>query len=265
MTNYMAQLASWRPWFRADWTRFVFVHYSLPPEDLAPYTPFNLDCRDGRAFLSLVFFRMDRMRPARFVPAAIGRTLFRPGSDHWFLNVRTYVRGAGGPGIQFLVEWMDNPLSLYLGPWLYGLPYRSGKFDCPTEAGNGRQHLGVTDSITGEALRASILRHTDEDASVGLTSLDGFLLERYTAYTQHRGISRLFKIFHPRWKVARPTVLEIDDTLVRHSCPWFEHAEMISAHTSVGFQNVAMGAPHRLPAKASTGDFHSIAQPQYHP
>src|ERR1700719_3843975 len=74
MTNYIAQLANWRPWFRADWTRFLFVHYSLPPEELAPYTPFNLDCREGRAFVSLVFFRFDRMRPARFVPDMIGRT-----------------------------------------------------------------------------------------------------------------------------------------------------------------------------------------------
>jgi uncharacterized protein YqjF (DUF2071 family) len=261
MTNYMAQLASWRPWFRADWTQFVFVHYSLPPEDLAPYTPFELDCRDGRAFLSLVFFRMEGMRPARFVPATIGRMLFRPASNHWFLNVRTYVRGAGGRGIQFLVEWMDNPLGLRLGPWLYGLPYRSGKFNCQTEPENGRTHLRVTDSATGEALQVSIRRDTDEEAAVCPASLDGFLLEKYTAYTHHRGISRLFKIFHPRWKISHPTVLEIDDTLVRNGCPWFEHAEMISAHASVGFRNVAMGPPHRLPAKVLAGNFHPVAQP----
>lgn len=263
MTNYMAQLASWRPWFKADWTRFALVHYSVPPEDLAPHTPFNLDCRDGRAFVSLVFFRMDRMRPAGFVPDTIGRMLFRPGSDHWFLNVRTYVRGPGGPGIQFLVEWMDNPLSLYLGPWLYGLPYRSGQFDCPSKSENGRTQLRVTDSTTREALQVSIQRSADEEAPVDLASLDGFLLERYTAYTHHRRTSRLFKIFHPRWKITHPTVLQVDDTLVRHNCPWFEHAEMVSAHASAGFRDVAMGSPHRLPAVASTGDFQPIAQPQH--
>jgi uncharacterized protein YqjF (DUF2071 family) len=260
MTNHMAQPEGWRPLFRADWTQFVFVHYALPPEELAPHTPLELDCRDGRAFVSLVFFRFDRMRPARFFPDPIGRMLLRPASDNWFLNVRTYVRGAGGPGIQFLIEWMDNPLSLYVGPWLYGLPYRSGKFDCPTEEENGQAHLRVTDSATGEALQVCIQRHADEEATVCPDSLEEFLLEKYTAYTHHRGISRFFKILHPHWKITRPTLLKIDDTLIRNSCPWFEHAEILSAQAAEGFRNVAMSPPHRLPAKTRVGDFPSIIQ-----
>ena len=122
MNDTAAQPDGWHPLFKADWTRFIFLHYALPPSDLAPYTPLELDCRDGRAFVSLVFFRFEGMRPAQFLPQSLGRFLFRPASDHWFLNVRTYVRGPAGPGIQFLVEWMDNPISLRLGPWLYGLP-----------------------------------------------------------------------------------------------------------------------------------------------
>ncbi len=206
------------------------------------------------------------MRPARFVPDPIGRVLFRPASDHWFLNVRNLCSpGAAGPGIQFLIEWIQTTRSACI--WVRGstdCPYRSGKFDCQTEVENGRTHLRVADSATGEALQVSVQHHTDEEAEVGPTSLDEFLLERYTAYTHHRGISRFFKILHLHWKITRPTELKIDDTLVRHSCPWFEHAEIISVHASAGLRNVAMGPPHRLPARVSTGDFHSIAQPQYH-
>jgi len=241
-----AQPGAWRPLLKADWTQFVFVHYSVPPGDLAPETPLNLDCRDRRAFISLVFFRLSGMRPARFCPDFLGRTLFRPASDNWFLNVRTYVRGAAGPGIQFLVEWIDNPISFHLGPWLYGLPYRRGMFDCPAEGQSGPSSLRVTDAGAGEALEVSILHGLNGAAAVDPASLDGFLLEKYTAYTHRRGVSRFFHIAHPRWAVTRPTVLAIDDTLIRSSCPWFENAEMLSVHASAGFKDVAMGPPRRL-------------------
>src|SRR5260221_86091 len=108
------------PLFIADWRRFVFLHFALRPGVLAPAVPYALDLREGRAFVSLVSFSLERMRPGRVVPPALGRLLMRPISDHPFLNVRTYVRGAGGPGIQFLAEWIDNPLSLRLGPLSYG-------------------------------------------------------------------------------------------------------------------------------------------------
>jgi uncharacterized protein len=236
----------WRPLFRADWTRFVFIHYALPPGDLAPWTPLELDCREGQAFVSLVLFRLDRMRPACLRPDFLGRTLFRPASDNWFLNVRTYVRGPAGPGIQFLIEWMDNPVSLFLGPRLYGLPYRAGTFDFLAAGAEGRTRMRVTDPKAEGALHLSVLEDAEPRGSVRPGSMDAFLLEKYTAYTHHRGVSRYFHIAHPHWSVARPAELDIDDTLVRASCPWFARARMLSAHTSAGFKDVAMGYPHRL-------------------
>jgi uncharacterized protein YqjF (DUF2071 family) len=246
MNEAAAQPHGWLPLFKADWTRFIFVHYSLPPEILSPYTPLKLDCHDGRAFVSLVFFRFDRMRPARFLPDTLGGFLFRPASDNWFLNVRTYVRGPAGPGIQFLVEWMDNPISLYLGPLLYGLPYRRGVFECPMQCPNSRFELRVTDAETKESLHVSVAAGKEEGRQVDPSSLAGFLLEKYTAYTHHREVSRFFNISHPHWNVVSGAVQGIDDTLVGGRCPWFKHARLHSAHSAAGFQDVAMGRPHRL-------------------
>jgi hypothetical protein len=246
--------ARWRSLFRADWTRFVFVHYSIPADELAPFTPLELDCRDGSAFVSLVLFRLDGMRPARFLPASLGRTLFRPASNNWFLNVRTYVRGAAGPGIQFLIEWMDNPISLHLGPLLYGLPYRPGKFDWLPEKREGWARMRVTDARMKDALQISIRAGINEGKAARPKSLDEFLLEKFTAYTHHRGVSRFFKIAHPPWRVAQPASLEVDDTLIRRSCPWFANAERVCAHTSGGFHDVAMGFPHRLPNRTQADD-----------
>jgi uncharacterized protein len=246
MKNTAAQPEGWRPLFVADWTRFVFIHYSLPPEILSRYTPLKLDCRDGRAFVSLVFFRFDGMRPARFLSDTLGGILFGPASNSWFLNVRTYVQGDAGPGIQFLVEWMDNPISLFLGPLLYGLPYRRGDFECPMQRPDSGFDLRVTDSQTRESLRVSVMADTPEGKRVDPSSLEGFLLEKYTAYTHHRGACRFFNISHPHWKVAPGSVKCIDDTLIASRCPWFKHARLHSVHAAAGFKGVAMGPPHRL-------------------
>jgi len=246
MNETAAQPDGWRPLFMADWTRFIFIHYSLPPEILSPYTPLRLDCRDGRAFVSLVFFRFERMRPARFLSSRLGRIVFRPASNSWFLNVRTYVRGGAGPGIQFLVEWMDNPISLYLGPLLYGLPYHRGEFECPLPGPGSRFDLCVTDAETKESLRVSVAADREKGKPVDPSSLDGFLLEKYTAYTHHRGVSRFFNISHSHWNVVRGAVQGVDDTLICSRCPWFRHARLHSAHAADGFQDVAMGPPHRM-------------------
>jgi uncharacterized protein len=246
MNGTAAQPDGWRPLLKADWTRFFFIHYSLPPEILSPYTPLKLDCRDGRAFVSLVFFRFERMRLSRFFSGPLSGPLFGPASDSWFLNVRTYAQGGAGPGIQFLVEWMDNPISLYLGPLLYGLPYRRGRFECPVRVPDSGFDLRVTDAKTGESLHVSATAGREESKPVDPSSSDGFLLEKYTAYTHNRGVSRFFRISHPHWNVVAGTVQSIDDTLIGGRCPWFKHAELHSAHAAAGFQDVAMGAPHRL-------------------
>jgi uncharacterized protein YqjF (DUF2071 family) len=246
MNGTAPQPDGWRPLFKADWTRFIFVHYSLPPEILSSYTPLKLDCRDGRAFVSLVFFRFDRMRPARLLSDTIGEMLFRPASNNWFLNVRTYVRDAAGPGIQFLVEWMDNPISLYLGPLLYGLPYRRGKFECLVRGTDSGTEMRVTDGETRKSLVVSVAGDMDQSNPVDPSSSDGFLLERYTAYTHHQGASRFFHISHPRWNVAPAVVKIIDDGLIRSCCPWFRHAQLHSAHSAAGFRDVAMGPPQKL-------------------
>jgi hypothetical protein len=246
MNETAARPEGWRPLFKADWTRFVFIHFSLPPEALSPFTPLELDCRDGCAFVSLVFFRFDRMRPARFLSDRLGSLLFRPASNNWFLNVRTYVRGGAGPGIQFLVEWMDNPLSAYLGPLLYGLPYRRGEFECPLRGPGAGFDLRVTDTQTRESLHVSVAADAEVATPVDPASLDGFLLEKYTAYTHHRRVSRFFNISHPHWTVVPGAVGAIEDTLIGGRCPWFKHARLHSAHAAAGFRDVAMGPPHRL-------------------
>ena len=113
------------PMFYARWDRAVFIHYEADASLLQRQVPFALELRDGRAFVSLVAFNLWRMRP-RF-GGRFGEWLFKPIASHEFLNVRTYVRHNGEPGIFFLAEWLSNRLSVKLGPRSFGLPYRFGR------------------------------------------------------------------------------------------------------------------------------------------
>src|SRR5256885_5025353 len=120
----MASVRS-EPMFYARWDRAVFIHYTADPAILQPDVPFELDLRDGHAFVSIVAFTLARMRPR--LGGLIGEWFLKPIATHQFLNVRTYVRHAGEPGIFFLAEWLNNRKSVLLGPRSFGLPYRFGE------------------------------------------------------------------------------------------------------------------------------------------
>src|SRR6266511_817341 len=51
------------PLFYAHWMRAVFVHFEVEPAVLQNEVPFPLDLWQGRAFVSLVAFTMERLRP----------------------------------------------------------------------------------------------------------------------------------------------------------------------------------------------------------
>src|SRR5262245_19678143 len=80
------------PLFLGSWMEVLMIHYEVAPGELQALVPFELDLWNGRAFISLVGFRLKGMRP-RWGGRALG-WLFRSED---FLNVRTYVVRSGEP------------------------------------------------------------------------------------------------------------------------------------------------------------------------
>jgi uncharacterized protein YqjF (DUF2071 family) len=240
----------------ADWRKFAFLHFAVEPADLAPHVPYPLDLYDGRAWVSLVSFRLENLRPARWLPAALGRWLMRPVSNHAFLNVRTYVRGPAGPGIHFIAEWIDNPISLRCGPLSYGLPYRLATMEQRDLPGSGLQRIAVHDRDAGRSTNL-IVPAADDAPAVEVTpgSRDAFLLERYTAYTHRHGVGRWFAVEHPRWKARSFDLARFDMALFEAEYPWLRRAAFAGGHLAEGFADIAMSAPRRItvaPAPAVT-------------
>src|SRR5260370_28890387 len=77
------------PMFYADWLRAVFIHYEVDVGALQRDVPFELDLREGSAYVSLVAFTLRNMRPR--LGGNLETFLFMQIATHEFHNVRTYI------------------------------------------------------------------------------------------------------------------------------------------------------------------------------
>ena len=238
------------PWLLADWMDVLMCHLEVDARSLQGVTPYRIDCYHGRAFVSLVFFNLRNMRPR--LGGWFGRLLFRPIATHPFLNVRTYVEHGGEHGIQFLVEWLPNRLSVRLGPPVFGLPYRLGRFSAENRRNEGWLGREVEDGATGDAVRVSGSLPGADESPCQPGSLDEWLMERYSAFTHCRGVSRYFRVWHEPWQQVPAEVRLQDDGLLRRHWPWMADAQLIGANYSTGLCDVWMGRPKRLPGWPDT-------------
>ncbi len=254
------------PLLYADWLRVLFLHFEVDAAALQRDVPFPLDLREGRAYVSFVAFTMRDMRPR--VGGRLGALLFNPIASHHFLNVRTYVKPRGESGIHFLAEWLDNPISVMLGPPAFGLPYRFGWL--------GYRHDHEAGVLQGQVIPAShfLNRNASSDlprleyhaeinpgamfCACDANSLDEFLLERYTAFNGRparrqagnqsltvpdSASKRFFRIWHPPWPQVPVRVSSLETSLLRSVWPWFAEARFVGAHYSPGVRDVWMGRP----------------------
>ena len=231
------------PLFFANWERALFIHYEIDAEILQRELPFELDLRNGKACVSLVAFTMRDMRPR--AGGKIAAWLFKPVATHAFLNLRTYVKHGGEPGICFLTEWLSSRLSVALGPPVYGLPYRFAKINY--------RHAHEKSDLRGEVKASGGRRQFIYEARVAAEdkfapcktgSLEEFLLERYTAFNWRGKSRRFFRVWHPPWPQMAAQVSIIDDTLLAGTFPWFENARLAGANYSPGLRDVWMGRAH---------------------
>lgn len=100
------------------WHDLLFAHWSLPPASLRPMLPpfLELDTYHGEAWVGVIPFWMSNVRP-RCVPPLPGLSRFLE------LNVRTYVRHNGKPGVYFFSLDASNGLAVALARGLFHLPY----------------------------------------------------------------------------------------------------------------------------------------------
>ncbi|WP_135664061.1 YqjF family protein [Halorhabdus rudnickae] len=191
------------------WRDVFFAHWPVDPTVLEATLPDGLtvDTFDGQAWLGIVGFRMDDIRP-RFVP--IGRSFQE-------LNLRTYVRHDDVPGVYFYNLDADDRLGVAIARRLFGLPYYRAEMtvserDGETRFRSQRHHSGAPDA----AFDATI-RPRGEPESVESGTLEAFLVERYRFFTERRGSIAVGEIEHEPWPLQDVDVTIEHNTLFEAS------------------------------------------------
>lgn len=232
------------PLFLADWMRVLMIHFEVDAEALQREVPYELDLHHGRAFVTLVAFTMENMHP-RF-GGRLGAWLLKPIATHDFLNVRTYVRHNGEPGIHFMAEWLSNWLAVQLGPRTFALPYRHGRICYKHDWQSGILRGRVADARTGSALAfQATMNPADSFAPCEPGSRAEWLMERYAAFNAVHSRKRFFRVWHPPWLQCEVQAEWEDLTLLRENWNCFRSARLVGANFSPGRPEVWMGRPHR--------------------
>lgn len=189
------------------WTDVLFLHFAVTPQQLAPRVPQNLeiDTFEGQAWLSFVFFRL-KLRPAG-IP-------FIPGlSSLLELNVRTYVRHRGQPGIVFLRMYADNWLAIRAARLLTPLCYEPAAMRADRSA-DGCRHIACFPAHRGAGQLEVDFEIADGASEPSPASLDAWLLERYRLFVpMHASHLWVAEVEHPPWKASHVRTRAIQQTL----------------------------------------------------
>lgn len=101
-----------------EWHDVIYLHWKIDAEILRKVIPeeLEIDLFDGMAWVSVVPFSVRRLRPRLLAP-------FPPISNFEELNIRTYVKHKGVPGIYFFSLESSKQLPVLAARLTTGLPY----------------------------------------------------------------------------------------------------------------------------------------------
>jgi uncharacterized protein YqjF (DUF2071 family) len=182
------------PWVLAmRWTDLLFVHWRITPDEARALVPAPLepDLFDGAGWLGVVPFLMSRVRP-RLVPPV------PPFSRFPELNVRTYARHRGRPGVWFLSLDAAGRLAVALGRAAAGLPYHLARMSMTALPDGWVEHR--SERVGGEASAAFDGRYRPTGPIRPATPLEAFLTDRDGLWAMPRaGRPEWLAIRHAAW------------------------------------------------------------------
>jgi len=177
------------------WNDLLFAHWPLAPEKVRPLVPreLELDLRDGNAWIAVTPFWMSGVC-FRFAPPLPFLNKFCE------LNVRTYVRYNGVPGVYFFSLDAASFPAVLGARVTFRLPYYHAAMLIRSAGG----------SFEYTSARLQTPRPADFHARYAPTtpprvrekgSLEYFLTERYCLYTMHQGRMHRAGIHHAPWQL----------------------------------------------------------------
>ena len=187
---------------RQRWSDLLFLHWKVEASAVQARLPPGLfvDTFEGTAYLGIVPFFMERVRPAWLPPL--------PWVS-WFLelNVRTYVHDREGrPGVWFYSLDCNQPLAVAIARRFFHLPYFHAKMrakQCDGAVEYYSQRRG-TPALSSYAWRPD---DTAYEAAPG--SLEFFLVERYVLFSTDRsGALHCGRVHHQPYRISHAVTPE---------------------------------------------------------
>jgi uncharacterized protein YqjF (DUF2071 family) len=212
------------------------VHWRYEPSVIQALLPEGLevDTFDGSAWVGLIPFSMRDVGVPKLPPVPYF-------GDFPEVNVRTYVKRNGVPGVWFFSLDVNRLAPALVARTTYLLPYCWGK---------------ASNELDGEVLSTSVRRRWPNIASTNIqvrvgdvisepTELENFLTARWGLYSRGIGKSLMYApVDHETWPLHRAQLLSLEDTLVIAAgipTPQGEPHVMFSPGVSV-----RIGLPHRV-------------------
>ncbi len=169
----------------------------VPPE-------LELDLWGGEAFIGLVPFEMEQIRPS-WLPGPFAM-------DFLETNLRTYVHYKGEPGVYFFSLEASSRLAVQAARWGWGLPYHYASMNS-SAAGGGTHYTSVRSSDA--RARLDVRYHLAEVMGASPAgSFAHFLLERYYLFSTRRGRVSKGHVHHAPYPAQRAEVESIDEGLI---------------------------------------------------
>lgn len=189
-----------RPWpipegdweYYQEWNDALFLHFEVDEKDIAALLPEGLqpDQFDGKYYVSIVCFRMERIRP-RLLP----QLWFL--SNFYEINVRTYINNGGITGVFFLNIEAEKQISIFVAKLLSGLPYEKSKI---LKTANRYRNQNPAKGFSLDCTYAADEIMTDK------TPFERWITERYSLYLLRSDGLYRYQLHHREWNLCHAKI-----------------------------------------------------------
>jgi uncharacterized protein YqjF (DUF2071 family) len=192
------------------WRSLLFLHWPVEERALRELVPasLDLDLHEGTAYVGIVPFAMEGVRPA-WAPEHLAFEFLET-------NVRTYVHVAGeDPGVYFFSLDAASQIAVTVARMGWGLPYHYSEMQFSRA---GSVHDYRVNRVWGTRPSFSVRYELGEHLGPSQPgTLEHFLVERYFLHLERRGRVWSGRVHHPPYPVQRARVLDVRDELVQAS------------------------------------------------
>ena len=188
------------------WTNLAYVHWRYEPSVIQALLPEGLevDTFDDSAWVGLIPFSMRDVGVPRLPPVPYF-------GDFPEVNVRTYVKRNGVPGVWFFSLDVNRLAPALVARTTYLLPYCWGR---------------ASNELSDDVLTTTVRRRWPDIASTRIqvrvgdaiaesNELENFLTARWGLYSRGIGKSLMYApVDHEPWALQRAELVSLEDTLI---------------------------------------------------